>query len=132
MPNDGSEEFLSAAEQDLSALEDLKYFGFRSANTACFLAQQYAEKMIKARLLQLGLKFERSHNLVFLMDDLGPGKNLDLARDYCRILNQYEAGTRYPYDGMRIYSSEDAEQAYELALEIPYLIGLYEKDSSNL
>jgi HEPN domain-containing protein len=78
MPNDGSEEFLSAAEQDLSALEDLKYFGFRSANTACFLAQQYAEKMIKARLLQLGLKFERSHNLVFLMDDLGPGKNLDL------------------------------------------------------
>lgn len=65
MPNEIISDFIDAAEEDLRVMEESRYFGFKTANSACFHAQQYAEKMIKARLIEMGLKAERSHNLIF-------------------------------------------------------------------
>lgn len=65
MHNEESADFIEAANDDLQILEESRYFGFKSANMACFHAQQYAEKMIKARLIELGLEVERTHNLIY-------------------------------------------------------------------
>lgn len=131
MLNESSKDFIRMANEDLNALEDLKYFDFRSANIACFHAQQYAEKMIKARRLELDMPVERSHNLLYLLEDFEASEGIDKARDYCRTLSQYEARTRYPIEGATIFTPEDAEEAYDMAVKIPYLIGLYQEDSEE-
>lgn len=131
MHNEESVDFIAAANEDLRVMEESKYFGFKSANSACFHAQQYAEKMIKARLIELGLEIERTHNLLFLLDDLPDTPKLERAREYCTILTGYEARTRYPVYGLVRFSPEDAEEAYEMALQIPYLIGLLEQPDES-
>lgn len=128
MLNELSSDFIEAANEDLRVMEESRYFGFKSANSACFHAQQYAEKMIKARMIELGYKVERSHNLLFLLDEFESTPSILRARMYCEILTRYEAKTRYPIDGLTIFSPEDAEEAYEMAKEIPYLIGLFDDD----
>lgn len=124
--DDIAAEFIRAAEADLTSMEESRYFGFKSANSACYHAQQYAEKMIKARLIQLGYKNERTHNLVHLIEKIEDAPDIELAKEYCLILTSYESRSRYPDDGYRIFSPEEAEIAYEMALKIPYLIGIYE------
>lgn len=131
MLNESSIDFIKMANEDLNALEDLRYFDFRSANIACFHAQQYAEKMIKARRLELDMPVERSHNLLYLLEDFESTEEIEKARDYCKTLGQYEARARYPIEGATIFTPEDAEEAYNMALEIPYLIGLYQKGSEE-
>lgn len=126
MPNELADEFIKAAEADFNSMEESRYFGYRTANPACYHAQQYAEKMIKARMIQLGYKTERSHNLVHLMRVFESSPQIDRAIEYCLILTQYEAQSRYPDDVYMEYSPEDAEIACEMALEIPYLIGIYD------
>lgn len=127
MPNDDlAGEFIRAAEADLISMEESRYFGFKSANSACYHAQQYAEKIIKARLIQLGYKNERTHNLVHLIEKIESTPDVELAKEYCLILTGYEVRSRYPDDEYRVFSPEEAELAYEMALKIPYLIGIYE------
>lgn len=126
MPSDLATEFIKAAEADFNSMEESRYFGYRSANSACYHAQQYAEKMIKARMIQLGHKTERSHNLVYLMRVFESSPQIDRALEHCLILTRYEAQARYPDDVYTEYTPEDAEIACEMALEIPYLIGIYD------
>ena len=67
MHNEKAEDFISMAEEDKLVMEESRHFGFRTANSACFHAQQYAEKMIKARLIIMGFQIVRTHNLIFLL-----------------------------------------------------------------
>jgi len=115
------------AEEDLNALNDLRCFSFRSANTACYLSQQYAEKMIKAKLLLMGESVQYTHNLIHLLDYFDDTPDIEVAREYGAILTSYESRARYPRGKVRIFTPEEAENAYEMALEIPYLIGLYNR-----
>lgn len=131
MHNEKAEDFITMANEDLSALEQFRYFDFTSANSACFHAQQYAEKMIKARLLQMNISLIRSHDLLMLLDYFDDSDEIERAKEYCTVLAEYEAKTRYPYDGVNSFTPEDAEHAYELAIEIPYLIGIYEKPKTD-
>ena len=131
MLNEKAEDFISMAEEDRLVIEESRYFGFRTANSACFHAQQYAEKMIKARLIMMGFQIMRTHNLVFLLEDFGDSPQIAKAREYCQVLNRYEARTRYPVEGTMNCSPEEAEEACEMALEIPYLIGLYEDEQAD-
>ena len=124
MPSDSAEDFIRMAEEDYNALQDMKHFDFRSANASCYHSQQYAEKMIKAKLILMGKKVLHTHNLVLLLEDFDDSPELELAREYAALLTYYEVHTRYPLGGTRIYGPEDAEEAYEMALKIPHLIGL--------
>ena len=132
MLNELFSDFIDAAEDDLRVMEESRYFGFKSANSACFHAQQYAEKMIKARLIQLGFKIERTHNLTFLLESFDDTPDIERARMYCEILTRYEAKARYPMDGLARFSPEEAEEAYEMAKEIPYLIGLFDASDRTI
>ncbi len=132
MPNETADDFIIAAELDMEVLESLKYFDFKSANMSCFHAQQYAEKMIKAKLIQMGIQPSRSHDLVRLLDGLEDISDFDTIAEYCSILSNYEAQVRYPSDKMLILSPEDAELAYEMASEIPYLLGIYSRDKVSI
>ena len=131
MHNEKAEDFISMAEEDKLVMEESRHFGFRTANSACFHAQQYAEKMIKARLIIMGFQIVRTHNLIFLLEDFGNSPRIEKAREYCQVLNRYEARTRYPVEGKMDCSPEEAEEACEMALEIPYLIGLYEEERAD-
>ena len=135
MHSESAEDFIRMAEEDYNALQDLKYFDFRSTNAACYHAQQYAEKMIKAKLIMMGKRPLHTHNLILLLEDFDDSEELELAREYAGLLTDYEVHTRYPRSGITIYSQEDAEEAYDMALRIPYLIGLYKssipKDNRN-
>ena len=71
---------------------------------------------------------ERSHNLLFLVEDFDDSPNIERARPYCEILTRYEARARYPMGGLTRSSPEEAEEAYGMAKEIPFLIGLLETD----
>lgn len=132
MHNEESADFIEAANDDLQILEESRYFGFKSANMACFHAQQYAEKMIKARLIELGLELERTHNLLYLLDDFPDTPEIRRARDYCYVLTGYEARTRYPMYGFTRFTPEDAEEAYGMAIQIPYLIGLFKESDDDV
>ena len=127
MFNEKAEDFISMAKEDALVMEESGHFGYRVANSACFHAQKYAEKMIKARLIIMGLKVERTHNLLLLLEDFDDSPQIEKAREYCQVLNRYEARSRYPVEGIMDCGPEEAEEACEMALEIPYLIGLYER-----
>ena len=131
MLTEKAENFIRAAEEDLCIMEDSRYFDFKSANAVCFHAQQYAEKMIKAKIALMGIEPPRSHDLSDLLDLLEDSPSLLRARDCCEILSQYEVSTRYPNEIFRYFSPEEAEEAYYLALEIPNLIGLFDTSDSD-
>jgi len=82
--------------------------------------------MIKAKMIRDGIPLVRSHDLLLLIDYLGDFPGIDEAREYCIILSGYESDTRYPVDGRKIYSSEEAEEAYDISKKIPFLIGIYD------
>lgn len=47
MPNETAEDFIAAADMDYQTIEELRYFDFDQANSACYHAQQYAERWSK-------------------------------------------------------------------------------------
>ena len=66
-------EWMSKAEGDwASAQRELRARRAPNYDSACFHAQQCAEKYLKARLQQEGIAFTRTHDLVVLLDLLLP------------------------------------------------------------
>lgn len=64
-----TDEWVRKAEGDFTAAK--REFRARKEpnfDAACFHAQQCAEKYLKARLHESGIPFERTHNLVHLLD----------------------------------------------------------------
>ena len=59
--------WLRKAESDLAAVELALNAGL-ALDTACFHAQQGAEKLLKAYLLARGVEFPFTHNLTRLLD----------------------------------------------------------------
>ncbi|MCX6383575.1 MAG: HEPN domain-containing protein [Actinobacteria bacterium] len=106
-------------------LEAAKYnFGGRLFNVACFLAQQSAEKMLKAFLIKHGDNTIWGHSVADLVDDCS---HIDSSfESLFRIagpLDKYYIPTRYP-DGLpggipsNAYIEEDAKMAISMAEEI--------------
>ncbi len=94
-----TEEWISRAEEDLSAATDLFRLRTRQsrANVICFLCQQTAEKYLKARMAEAGLEIPRVHDLVLLMQRLLPVEPLwDSFAPVLRDMNHYAVKFRYP------------------------------------
>jgi len=114
--------WLLQAEQDLDDaafnLEGQRY------NIACFLAQQSAEKMLKAYLYKKGERKVWGHSVADLVDD---SKKYDKSfKSLFRIagpLDMYYIPTRYP-DGLpggipaRVFQEEDARKAIDMSERI--------------
>lgn len=80
-----------SAQREARALKDPNY------DLACFSAQQCAEKYLKARLVEAGLTFRKTHDLVQLLHlahTVEPGWSV-LQNDLS-FLNAFAVDYRYP------------------------------------
>jgi len=115
-----SDRWLEYAQTDLEAAANLVSMNL-SAGAVCFLAQQAAEKALKAALVQSGNDVPRIHNLDTLRNVL-PGdwavkqEFPDLAE-----LTAWAIESRYPGDWPQP-SRDDAHAAVELARGVVGLI----------
>ena len=119
-------EYVKVAEQWLDAMEVLHHFGFKPANPVCFYARQYTEMMIKAKLIEMGIVPPHTHDLCALLDYFDDSELIQRAYEHCLILSQYKDAISCSCRGFVYYSQEEAEEAYNLTLEIPRLIGVYD------
>ena len=117
-----AERWLSQSERDW---DDAKYVsGGKRYNLACFLAQQAAEKALKAYLYSQGDTEIWGHSAAELCADAST-HDMDFSklRSKAASLDKYYIPTRYPNglpDGIPsdVYQEEDAKQAILLTDEI--------------
>ena len=86
---------LERAEEDLRAAEILRREDDELTTTICFHLQQYAEKVVKAKLDELGVDYPARHNLITLLNLF---KGTDLASelfDEASALTDYATSARY-------------------------------------
>jgi HEPN domain-containing protein len=122
-----AQRWLSQAQHDLRAAATIHREGF--PETACFLAQQAAEKALKAYLYAQGERAvlgHATHLLVRQCARYDPASESLL--DACRTLDQYYISTRYPNglpDGIphEVYTGAQAEGAVGLARQVLEWVG---------
>jgi len=112
--------WIRKAESDLAVLE-LAVGAEVALDTACFHAQQTAEKYLKAYLLARNVPFPFTHNLVRLVA-LCETQDPQFATltSYADSLTPFAAGLRY--DGEFWPSMEAAEEALEAAVAIKQFV----------
>ncbi len=117
--NDGLR-WVEQAACDLAEAQDLRH---KYPRTACFYAQQAAEKALQGVLLGLGLAVPRTHSVEELYDRLPEQHEALGSRNEAMRLDRYYVQTRYP-DSLpgsvpsKHFTSEDAAQALPIASRI--------------
>ncbi len=85
-------------------------------DAACFHCQQAVEKYLKARLIEIGIPFPRTHDLSTLLVLLLPRDPLwQSFGAACQTLTQYAVNVRYPGDDA---TKRDAQEALKFATAI--------------
>jgi HEPN domain-containing protein len=110
-----AERWLEQARRDL---DDARYAAAGSRwNLACFLAQQAAEKALKAYLYARGAEAVWGHSVAELCQDAAAhDPDFEAARTEAAALDQYYIPTRYPNSlpggiPADAYTRDDAERA---------------------
>lgn len=99
-------EWLRFAQADLAASRLLLTDAGLPARMACFHAQQAAEKALKASLIDGGIRFRTTHDLVVLVDlQAEPLRSAISALDL-QQLQQWAVDARYPADLPAITAGE--------------------------
>lgn len=117
---------MSQAQHDLRAAEVNRREGF--PEIACFLAQQAAEKALKAYLYAQGERVVVGHATHLLIRRCARyDRAFDALLDACRILDQYYIPTRYPNglpDGIphEVYTNAQAGEAINQAERVLELV----------
>ena len=110
--DDHIKEWIDKADHDLGSAKLIFLHIPEYFDTIAFHCQQAVEKYIKAILVYCDIDFQRSHNLIYLLDLLT--KKLDITEDtYDKaiLLNGFSVQIRYP--DRSIYLSNE-----ELALQL--------------
>jgi HEPN domain-containing protein len=107
---------MAQAEDDLEAAGVLRNAGKHAQ--ACFMAQQAAEKALKAALYS-HLRHSRTHVLMDLVNDVDENAP-ETMMEYARVLDGYYIPTRYAngHDSgapFKYYAAQQSEQAIEYA-----------------
>lgn len=91
-------EWVDKAEADFAtALRELRARRQPNYDAACFHAQQCIEKYLKARLIETGIAFPRSHDLEELLDLNLPQEPLwEVFRGQLIDLTSFAVAFRYP------------------------------------
>jgi HEPN domain-containing protein len=89
-------------------------------DNACFHRLQAAEKFLKAYLIYNGLDIERTHNIIFLLNQCATFDPVFASVDPSDI-NAYAVRGRYPDENL-MPTKEEAEGYYRLAIQIKSLI----------
>ena len=95
---DITREWIEKAEGDFSsAMRELRARKNPNYDSACFHAQQCAEKYLKARLQHEGIPFAKTHDLPVLLDLLLPIEPLwEGLRQQLAALTDFAVDFRYP------------------------------------
>lgn len=109
--------WLSFATDDLAAAHLLLANNDLPPRLSCFHAQQAAEKAIKALLVQGGIAFRRTHDLVVLAAILPENLRDRIARVDLQLLQQWAVDARYPAD-LPESSREDAATVLAAAVHV--------------
>lgn len=108
-------EWIDKADHDLGSAKLIFLHIPEYFDTIAFHCQQAVEKYIKAILVYFEIDFQRSHNLIYLLDLLT--KKLDISEDrYDKaiLLNGFSVQIRYP-DKTIYLSPEELKTAIEIA-----------------
>ena len=91
-------EWIEKAEEDwVSLLRSYRARKEPSYNVACFHAQQCAEKYLKARLVEAGAVFPKTHDLALLLTLVQPIEpGWGILQPELDTLNKYAIAYRYP------------------------------------
>ncbi len=125
MPLDPRREFERWLEQAYSDLDDAEFnTEGKRYHLACFLAQQAAEKALKAYLFLQGCQVVWGHSVAELVDDAGRyDPTFRRLRDKGAFLDRFYIPTRYP-NGLPggiprdAFTPKDAHEALSTAREI--------------
>ena len=103
-------EWVEKAEEDwVSLLRSYRARKDPSYNVACFHAQQCAEKYLKARLVEAGTVFPRTHDLSLLLTLVQPfDPGLGILQPELDALNKYAIAYRYPGQSATKADAKDA------------------------
>jgi HEPN domain-containing protein len=91
-------EWIEKAEGDFAtAQRELRARKIPNYDAVCFHSQQCAEKYLKAMLQEAGVVFDRTHNLVVLLELLKPvAPSWEMMHPQLQLLNGYAVEVRYP------------------------------------
>ncbi len=110
-------EWLAKAEEDEQSIEAI-ITSDGAPSTACFLAQQMAEKCLKGLLTFHGKSFRKVHDLLELASKLREIEpEIDKLIDELKTLNQYYVSTRYPGDFPE-FTLRECKEAYEASKRV--------------
>ncbi len=109
--------WLMYAQSDLDAAQILLQSRESYPRQVCFLAQQAAEKSLKAILVLLELKFPYTHDLDHLREIIPLGWRVKEAFPKLYALSIWAIDARYPDDMPDVVES-DAQEALQLAKAI--------------
>ncbi len=117
MPDQWLQRWIDKAEEDWTGLARLGAGGWEEvADIAAFLAQQCAEKYLKALIHREGLEPPRLHHLPMRLDLLLLAHpDLAVLRESCERLSPYAVSFRYPGEDA---SAQEARDGMELAGQI--------------
>jgi HEPN domain-containing protein len=112
-----TKEWLKRAEDDLPvARRESRVTEEPSYSAVCFHSEQAVEKFLKAFLQEHDMQIIKTHDLVFLLEQLFPLKPLwSVYRDGCERLTGYAVDTRYPGEET---TKKEADYAVKFAAEI--------------
>jgi HEPN domain-containing protein len=117
MPNELVQQWIKKAEGDWTGIERLRTGSLAEvADLIAFLAQQCAEKYLKALIQNEETEPPYLHHLSTLLDLLLPVyPDLERLRQPCEQLTPYAVGFRYPGEEV---TAEEAQDAIHLAQQI--------------
>lgn len=114
-------EWIDKADHDLGSAKLIFLHIPDYLDTIAFHCQQASEKYIKSMLEHFGVEFQRSHNLVYLLDLLA--QKIDIAEDIydkAILLNGFSVQIRYP-DNTIFLTKDELELSINIAQEFRVL-----------
>jgi HEPN domain-containing protein len=94
------EPWLDHALRDLSAARALLELGEEHLQTAAYLAAQAAEKLVKAALVESGIRPRKSHDIAQLVEGLAADSEIRARCERLGHLTVYAFAFRYPGSGL--------------------------------
>ena len=116
-----AERWLAYARSDPDAARALLRDPEHYPRQVCFLAQQSAEKALKALLVLLDIEFPHTHDLDRLRESVPPDWRVKTEFPQLYALSIWAVESRYPGDLPEVVES-DAQQALHLAERILQVI----------
>lgn len=115
VPHESIESLRLSAEEDLWTAELVRDSDDEKTRIICFHLQQYVEKMIKAKLLEIGVQYPKKHDLVSLLGMFNDKELMDKHLEDAANLSDYATAFRYE---RRIPSVGEMESAFLCAQSI--------------